>query len=303
MKVEYHSTHLVIALPMEFEGFASHVRISDWLAKFNVQGTEPERAKAVRNAWEREYRPLVAAPLQQLAVKASELGVQVWPEASLADFAMATRDAGSSAGCSGGLVVLFSHWKGWEVLYDDVAGLNSREAAIYLDGARGELARWLQQQLPTAGDLVGTMNDALDIELEDCSDDIVDAVLESALTRRTRRREELDRLFAGSLRPGNRVEFMDGLHERSAFEKALAPGFDCLLDLTTCTSSVLAEHLHKMRSHAFRTVQFEQTQEFLYHALCVEVALTLHLRFSMPYLEARSAANAVIAEGVRSTTH
>ncbi len=280
---------------MGYEHFAKHVRTSDWLAKFNVEGTDTERAAAVQRTWEREYQPFVAAPLEQLALKASALNVRVWPNASLADFAQAS--------CNASLIVLFSHWKGSEVLHDDVPGLDARQAGMHLDGARGPLVTWLQQRLPLSRSVVGTLNDALNAEIADCSDGVADAVLESALTRRTRRRDQIDRLFAGRLRPGNRVEFMDGLHGRGTFEEAIAPGFDGVLDLTTCTSSVLADHLLRVRPQAFRMVQFEQTQEFMYHALCVEVALALHLRFSMPYLEARSVAGAAMTESVRSTTH
>lgn len=295
MEVEGRQAHLVLALPMDYEHFASHVRTSDWLAKFNVEGTDSERADAVQKAWEREYHPFVVAPLEQLALKAGALHVRVWPNASLADFAQASRNAS--------LVVLFSHWKGWEVLYEDAPGLDAHEAAMRLGGARGALATWLQQRLPSSRNVVGTLNDALDVDLADCSDGVADAVLESALTRRTRRRDQIDRLFAGRLRPGNCVEFMDGMHRRDTFEDAIAPGFDGVLDLTTCTSSVLADHLLRARPQAFRMVQFEQTQEFLYHALCVEVTLSLHLRFSVPYLEARSVAGAAMTEGVRSTTN
>ena len=282
---------------MDFEHFAAHVRTSDWLAKFNTEGTDEERAEAVRRTWEREYYPFVAAPLERLAVKATALRALVWRNASLAHFAQASGEAS--------VLVLFSHWKGWEVLYEDVRGVGLREAVMRMSGAaeRGPLAIWLQQRLQSSRNVIETLNEALDAELADCSDRVVDSVLESALTRRTRRRDQIDRLFAGHLRPGNRVEFMDGLHGRDTFEEAIARGFDGVLDLTTCTSSVLADHLLRARPQTFRMVQFEDTQEFLYHALCVEVALTLHLRFSMPYLEARSVAGAAVAEGVRSATH
>lgn len=295
MRADNREVHLVLALPMDYEHFARHVRTSDWLAKFNVEGTDSERAIAVQKAWEREYHPFVAAPLKQLALKARELNVRVWLNASLADFSQASHNAS--------LVVLFSHWKGWEVLYEDAPGLSVREAVIRLAGARGALATWLQQRLPSSYNVLGTLNDALDVELSDCSNDVVDAVLESALTRRTRRRDQIDQMFAGRLRPGNSVEFMDGLHGRETFEAGIASGFNGVLDLTTCTSSVLADYLLRARPQSFRMVQFEQAQEFLYHAVCVEVALTLHLRFAVPYIEARSVADATMTEGVRSTTH
>ena len=137
------------------------------------------------------------------------------------------------------------------------------------------------------------MNDALSISLPDTPID-AGIVLEHEITRSARRRDEIDAMFVGLLRPGNLLELFDGLHGKEVVESAIAPGVTGILDLTTCTSTVLADYIAARRHHEIRTVQFPTVQEFLWCAKCVEASLQLVVVNAMPYQEARRLAGNAI---------
>jgi hypothetical protein len=128
--------------------------------------------------------------------------------------------------------------------------------------------------------------------------DGVDIVLESEVTRKARRRDELDELFHGLLRPGNRLELFDGLHAKEVVDDALDQRFDGMLDLTTCNSTVLADFLARRRRQRLRTVQFPAEQEPWWAAQCIDLALRLFVRESLDYQEARALATAMMVRGV-----
>ncbi len=129
--------------------------------------------------------------------------------------------------------------------------------------------------------------------------DGINQVLENQVTRTARQRSELDELFAGLVLPGNRLELFDGLHSKESIEKAIAPQFNGILDLTTCTSTVLADYISSRRRQRFRTVQMPTVQEVLWGAKCVEQTLGLVRDRGMPYLEARSVAAAALEWAIR----
>lgn len=69
----------------------------------------------------------------------------------------------------------------------------------------------------------------------------------------TRRRGQIDRTqiedaFPGAVRPAPVLELRDGLHLLDAVRGAIAPSFQGVLDLSTCTSVVLGEALKRGRS-------------------------------------------------------
>jgi hypothetical protein len=81
---------------------------------------------------------------------------------------------------------------------------------------------------------------------------VLDALLWTRAPAATPRRGRLDRTrvedaFPGAIRPGPVIELSDGLHSIGAVRGAIARSFDGVLDLSTCTSIVLAEALKRVR--------------------------------------------------------
>ena len=126
-------------------------------------------------------------------------------------------------------------------------------------------------------------------------------VLEGAITRAASRRDEIDELFQGLLRPGNRLELWDGLHDKWEVESAIAPEFDGVLDLSACNSSVLANFLNARRGYRFRTVQFPDVVDFLWAATCVKGTLQLVAAGAFGYQEARLAVTNVLNSVMKET--
>lgn len=286
-----HTTHLLIGVPVDFEQFVERLPASDWLAKFNVvSGDNEADAQAVRRSWDAQYQPFVSKPLNQLVEHARSLGVSVSLRAGLSDVTRATE--------KGDVVILFAHWKGYEIIFDDLNGLPDVDALIEATNHhQGRLALWLRSRPRSGASVLKMLEEALKADLLD-TPDVVDLVFESALTRHTNRRDQLDELLGVNLRPGNRLELFDGLHDRKSVGEAVSVRFSGWLDLTTCTSAVLADYLLRVRNNAFHMVQFEKTQDFLWHAHCVRIVLDLHHVYDLPYLDSRLTASGILKDAV-----
>src|SRR5258708_8318925 len=203
------------------------------------------------------------------------------------------------------LVILFAHWKGPEIVFDDL--IRGPNPDVFLNAGadlRGALGKWIAAKFrkisrkPGSDALLKVLNDALDATLED-SDGQICSILEHDITRRTRRRSELEALFPGRLRSGNRLEMFDGLHAKEEVEAFVAPDFDGILDLPVCTSTVLADYIAAKRHHRLRTVQFPMVVEFIWAAKAVVDALRLKGCDNFEYLDARNLVTKELDQAIR----
>jgi len=309
---------LLMGVPVSFREFIARVGESDWLRKF-------DRADGDRNAWladrwQSDYGPVVAQPLAELAALAQSLGADVRTGATLPDLRAVT--------AAPGVVIVFSHWKGPELVKDDFIG--SPGVRAFLTRAETDpspLAAWVRDRLRSLADeeenegeaargwslrrvfqprpRFHTIREILSEAIEKTSipgqapeKDGADVVLESQVARFARRRADLDRLFHGLLRPGNRLELFDGLHSTQDVEAALKDGFTGTLDLTTCSSTVLADYIGAKRGQRIRTVQFPTVQELAWHAQCVALTLQMVVDHGTDYQEARRNAMEIVTRAV-----
>jgi len=280
---------LLVALPLDRAEFEEHVYRSDWLGKFLCPDVPPlAQQAAIDERWIEDYAPLIASPLHDVMDFARSGGAAVWTRASLQDVAVAT--------ATKRVVILFAHWKGPEIVFDDLATPWNFESFVsHTHASTSPLARWLTIQFRNnrrdrTGDvLLDVLNAALDVPLTEPGIDGV-PVLEHSVTRRARRRRELEELWPGCLRPGNRLELFNGLFAKDQVEAQIAPDFTGVLDLASCTSSVLADYIASRRGHRVRTVQFPMVLEILWAAKAIAGTLQLFGTGNFQYLEARQRA-------------
>jgi hypothetical protein len=311
-------TVLLIAAPVTFPDFLSRVINSDWLSKFNdCELNDEERRERLTERWVSEYSVHVAEPLQDLMRTASELRVEVRTEATL--------DTLREVVGVHKVVILFAHWKGPEIVGDDfVVPVDLSEFARRVEADKTLLGKWLRPRLarlyigggasgarhgfwgwfrpepprPTIRDL---LSEAALVRLADDDSlisDRVDCVMEAEVTRLARRRDELDHLFGGLLRPGNRLELFDGLHSKEKVLGALSDDFEGIIDLTTCTSTILSDFIGQQRRQRVRTVQFPFVQEPRWASQCIELTLRLFVEQNVPYQESRALATALMEHAV-----
>ncbi len=306
---------LLLGMPISLPEFVSRTGQSDWLAKFDrAEGTPTERHQHLVSVWERQYYPLVAEPLLELIDAASRLDVDVRSQATLRTIADTTTTRR--------VVILFGHWKGAEIANDDILPPKNLQSFVERTGFDTPLTRWLRErfrQLDSesrtapraflhklrwktrpAATLVSILRDALTTPLAEgaAEADGIDRIIQHELFVAANRRDELDSLFDGLLKPGNRLELFDALHAKEAVESAVAPDFDGVLDLTTCNSTVLANHLATRRDFRFRTVQFPTVLEPLLATQYLKATLELMRTAALPYLQARVLARQGIEQAV-----
>jgi hypothetical protein len=197
------------------------------------------------------------------------------------------------------VVTVFAHWKGADVVADDVPGTVAEFARRLTDAASGNSAE-LRAQLVAAAErrhVVDVLNAALHVP--EAPRDGVTEVVEHADSRAARRRAEIDDLFAGLLRPGNRLELFDGMHDAAAVEAAIAPEFAGVLDLPVCHSTVIADYISWNRCWAPRIVQAPAAVDVEWAAKCVSGTLELLGSGAYDYLEARQMARATMESEVK----
>jgi hypothetical protein len=240
---------LLIGLPSTLDGLLRSVTRTDsnFARRFSADpGTHWSRPNG--------YRESVAEPLQALAADLRSVGGEVREEATLADIAAATRQSR--------VVVVMAHWKGAVFEPDDVlnadtatlAHLLAEEPDFHGDAAtlRGVRPGDRHRIIECLNEAVAAHADRL-LRRPDAGGLSVEMHRNTALSRA---RSALDSLLANAVVAGERLELFDGLHDVAAVERAVSPSFTGVLDLTTCTSMVLADQLDRARNGAFRTVQF-----------------------------------------------
>ena len=281
------SIELLIGVPCDWPAFqrAAQDPQRDWLRHVGA------RAAA---AWQGRYEREVALPLSILAREAQALGLHVVLEARLDDLAWATRRAE--------VVIVITHWKSDQVVPEDllctqaeafvqrIQGMEAMSAlALQLRGVRHakEIAGILQEHVaaaatPPPASAPGSFE-----------------VRGHPGTLRALRRDEIDALFEGLFRPGNRLELADGLHSALHIERSIDSAFDGVLDLTACQARVLADLVDHRRRGTCGVIQFERDVMPDLAALGVMRTLELCARDpAIDYLDARTRALHTVFEAV-----
>ncbi len=314
---------LLFGIAIARQEFLSSIARSDYLARFDdPRLPAPERRALHDRVWSRVYAPFVGQPCLALAQRAARLGVCVKRGATLRTLTQACREHS--------VIVLLGHWKGPEFANDDfLPGLCAGEVCRRIATASSPMADWLARELdgdpalqkPGARrpahalrrrlatwarrlrqrwrgprDIRQLLREALQANTDRPLDGVI--VRELPLTRATRNREALDTLLDGLVRPGNRLELCDGLHDRCAIDAAVPGDFRGVVDLTTCTSTPLADFIAARREWRMRTVQFPTEQEPGWAVQCLHATLDLVAR-GWPYLDARARAYELVGAAVR----
>lgn len=259
------STALLLVLPTNEKDFYCRITASDYLRRFKMNPAL---------SWRKTYLPEVAEPLQALVERAKGVGVAVFENASLVDLSLATRDFQT--------VMLVSHWKGPGVLPDDLVEKDPMAYRARVNQAASASASWLRREFaapPPGGIDAVRQTMAKFIETQNVLRERMSGQFElvaSDFTIKTWNRDELNQLFSGLMHPGNRIEFTDDLYAKESVAAAVDRGFKGILDLTTCTSTVLSDHLARMSRGAYFSVQFDQEQEPALTCLFLERALQLY---------------------------
>lgn len=276
---------IAVAVPLTWEDFRSRAATSHWLAKyFDRDLGAHDLEQYLRDRWDDEYLPLVADPVHEVLDLASNSGAAVHRDATLEDIRSITEDKQ--------IAIVFAHWKGPEVVFEDL---------MWHDGALPYLTRladkhddfsiWLRSRLDLAGSdtskLAQVLEDSLNYNAQGSTSAEGAHILQHCTSSHATVREQLNRTFKGLLRPGNRLELYDGLHTKEELEQAIAPTFSGVLDLTICTSTIPADYIAARRHHAMRTVQFEYEIEFVWAAACMPGTLKLFSTGNFDYQEAR----------------
>lgn len=238
---------ILVGMPLTEEAYYLRIETSDWLGKF---AGEPAAAESY---WRRVYLPDVVTPVQELIASAEKLGAKV-REGTLQNLCCATSQSR--------VVVVLAHWRGWEIAIDDLTpGLTRTDWLDRASSHSSPLARWLAARFRIErSSVVRSLEDSLNIELPEPSLDV--RVHESPVTRKTRRRDEIDSIFEGMIQPGNRLELLDGMHSRESLETAIAADYDGILDLAACTSTVPGDYISRRRRFALRTISAPQNIRF-----------------------------------------
>jgi hypothetical protein len=259
--------------------------------------------------WQDIYLPLIVKPIEELVSKANSLGTQVRP---------GTLNQLTSATERSSVVIVIAHWRDSQVDFDDLTVGLPRDAWRDRSLKYGSpLAGWLASRLeikpsplltgwfspflskkqPDSVDKV--LREALQVELpEEDQGSHLTRVRESSVTRAARRRTELDLIFDGMIRPGNRLELLDGLHAKEDVEEAVASDFVGVLDFASCSSTILADYLGRKRKNKIRLVQAQNPIEFVGTAPILASTLELLSGGLFSYQEARLYATALWEGGV-----
>lgn len=308
---------LLIGVPTDFEVFCQSVPKSNWLAKYDRHDLDRENwREEMLRLWTEEYKPDVADPIGELEEFAQKHSFEVRNNATIGDL----------RACSEvyELIVVFAHWKGSEIEPQDLVAPDRPERYLECvaedDSALGE---WLKPKLENmieqesghetgffrslGNSMLGRkriesvhelLSAYISLPLEEEMPSGITIIKEAEITCRARRRGRLDAIFGNLLRPGNRLELDDGLHSKEEIAAAISSKFRGTLDLTTCTSTILADYLGGITNQRFRIIQFPTVQQFAWCAECVTIALELVVQAGMPYNAARFKARSVLTEAL-----
>jgi hypothetical protein len=164
------------------------------------------------------------------------------------------------------VVTLVSHWKSDRLLIDDVVSWQSFAGRIA--ASRGGILGWILARLSTdSRAALEECRDGMHIELLQKQEIVNDVntiirsdryseaktgekhVLNIELLDGFHNRNVLDGVLGNVVRPGNCVEFRDGLYRPEIVTASIPESFHGILDLTLCNSIFLAEAIKSHRSH------------------------------------------------------
>src|SRR6266545_4114274 len=134
---------LLVGVPTTFDEFVERVPSSDFLSKYKPGPDSGDPREALKADWDERYGPLVGSPINDLLNLSTHLRLRVFPRATLGNL----REA--SEACR--VLIVFAHWKGSEILYEDLSPHCTREAIAERARHReGPLASWLLDHLAYA---------------------------------------------------------------------------------------------------------------------------------------------------------
>jgi hypothetical protein len=302
---------ILFGIPIRKEEYLERLEASDFLRPYRQ---DPE------GQWNTRYERLIAKPLHDLLAKAQAMRLEVCSGATLQDLGEVSKTAD--------VIVLVSHWKNYRFPNDDlIKPITEGKFVEATDRSDDPLAYWLTTAFKRQGigrdgtdahsliewlrsiqsfwtpdlTLREILEQALDVNIDNESSSMegLQEDVESELMRRTRRRDVIDGLFSHLLRPGNRLELFDGLHDCLSVAQAIDETFTGKLDLTTCTSTILAGTVGNYHRQRFRIVQFSKNQEPIYAACVLEATLSL-MDHGLEYLDARELAIELVRDTAQS---
>jgi hypothetical protein len=296
---------IAIGVPSTFAEFRQRVGTSHILSKYARAGMGGAQEAALREDWSHGYEPSIGRHIVAMLEVVGPLDVRVCTGATLADISRLSSE------CA--VLIVLTHWKGSEVTFQDLRPECDLDAIVRCARAGSTpLSNWLArrgvQHTGWWATLAGRKPPSPTALLRECiqlgwrgeaTREVVDGRSALPITLAARRRDELDAMMTGLLAPGNRIELFDGLHAKEEFEAAISPRFDGFLDLTTCMSTVLGDHVSRQRGAAFRMLSFAANQNVAWHAQSVAVALEITSSGVLDYADARVEAEWLLKEAVR----
>lgn len=283
MSATFNSMKLLLGLPCERIDFDRRLKGSDYLRRFSM---DPQ------TSWMSTYQPQVAGPVSELVAHARSLGIAVQTEATLTSVLEATTNRE--------IVILFTHWKGYETVREDFISCDPPLFLQRIASCDEPWARWLADRMRNES-VPEAVNSYIRSEKLDLDDPHPAGftVLADPITLRTERRDRIDALFHELLTPGNLLELADALCSRQAVDEHVASTFKGTLDIAACNSSILADYLERSRRSTFRIVQFPEVLDPELSCLALRLAFDLMAEHSYPYLTARIRALEFMREQLR----
>jgi hypothetical protein len=267
---------ILIGIALTEQSFHERAHTSDWLSRFS----EP---RAADNYWHDVYLPLVVEPIEDLVKKAKSLGARI-AEGTLSALAQATAQSN--------VVIIMAHWRDFHIESEDLTctGVDDWRRRALLHPS--PLSQWVAARLGQGvSSIAEILNGSLEVEFPpDDGKPREPRVVESLTIRAARRRDELDSIFEEMIKPGNRLELLDGLHSKEEIENAIAKDFNGVLDFAACTSTFLGDYVTRTRQHRLRVVQAPNTIEFVASAPIVGTTLDLLASGLFSYQEAATQA-------------
>lgn len=303
---------LLLGVPSTVDDFVGRARTlnSDYLLQYRPATDDDDPEASLHAAWHARYGPIIGSPLSSLIETCTRLRLTAQPRATLDDV--------RAASATHRVVVILTHWKGSDVLFDDVSKHCTESDVVGRARSRDSpLSRWLVERIdpprswwrrlgrrksrtrPLSALLHDAVNNGPDTH---ASGHGLAAPFALPVTGRASRRDELDRILDGLIQPGNRLELFDGLHSPQTFTQAIDPKFAGWLDLAACTSTVLGDYVGRSRRGRLRVLQFADNQDFMWQAHCLAVAFEQAMLGQMDYANARWAADAALRAALNSTT-
>lgn len=293
---------ILFGIPIEKEEYVARISASDYLRLYR---SNPEKH------WNTTYDKFIAEPFHEMAQQARGMtNCEVRTGATLKDLADVSKTAK--------VIVLVSHWKNYGFSNDDInRPIDGTKFIDAVSQADEPLAKWIRHALQkkqrdskdtksnlffrwiesiqiiwkTDQTVRDILEQALDANIQSELPNIqgVSRHIESDLTRRTRRRNLMSQWFSSLVLPGNQLELFDGLYDRVTISQSIDKNFKGVLDLTVCTSTILADFISKEHQYCLRAVQFSKPQEPVWAAAVLKATLSL-LSEGYGYLNARQEA-------------